>query len=403
LSQVQAASGDRATSGGLVGERLPWDWNRVLTPSVVLYMLPVVVLTAAAYWHRLVAWEAIWRSSPDWGHGYLIPVFAILIAHFRLKELNPQRVQPCIWGLALILAGLVLRIWSQMLGFGYPGEVTFILVVAGVVLLVLGWDMFKVLWIPVAYLILMIPWNPKYYEGIALPLQRLAAMGTERLLPIFGYTRVMPEDLSTWLSLHPTDVSWVCRRDNLLNLAGGPPDWTSPLMVAGPCAGLHLLIAFVALGVLMAYVWKHPLWERILIIASSIPIAVLCNVIRIFLMAVVSDRLFFEIDAIHRAAATWSTHVPDFFWSMLAGDDPASRLKSLRDSVLAPDSYLHQSFGFVMLGVAFILMRVELGIIDRLFVDDGGKAPPGGSPKADAAPAAGQVAMGTEGTKGQGT
>jgi exosortase/archaeosortase family protein len=327
-------------------------------------MLPIVGLVAALYWRRLAAWEDTWYHNSAWSHCYLIPLIAILIAHFRLKEYNPQRVQPSIWGLSLILTGLVVRVWCQMMRFGYPGELTFVVVVAGVVLLVLGRDMFKVLWVPVAYLALMIPWDPKYYDRVALPLQQLAAWGSEQLLPLFGYTRIMPDELQTWTGTHPEFVSWVCRKVNVLHLSGGP------LSVAGPCAGLHLLFAFVSLGIMMAFIYKRPLWERFLIMASSIPIAVFCNVVRVLLMALASDRLFFEIARADRGMATWSNNVPDFLWKYMSGTDVVSRLTSLRESVLNPDSFLHQSFGFVVLGLAIVLMWLELGIIDRFFIDD---------------------------------
>jgi hypothetical protein len=67
---------------------------------------------------------------------------------------------------------------------------------------------------------------------------------------------------------------------------------------------------------------------------------------------------------------------------MLAGDALPDKLASLRQNVLNPDSWLHQSFGFVMLGLAFLIMTIELKLVDMLFIEDEG--PGGGSPKPDA-------------------
>jgi hypothetical protein len=39
-----------------------------------------------------------------------------------------------------------------------------------------------------------------------------------------------------------------------------------------------------------------------------------------------------------------------------------------------PESYLHQSFGFLMLGLAFLLMWLELRAIDVFFIEDAGAA-----------------------------
>jgi len=353
-----------------------WDWNRVLTPAVVLQILPLVGLVLWTYWYPLLKWESEWRSNSAWGHGYLIPLIAILLAHFRLKEFNPRRIQPCVWGLVLILAGLVVRIWSQSLMFAFPGDLSFVVVVAGAVLLVLGWEMFRALWVPAVYLLLMIPWDTKYYEGVALPLQTMSAAAAERFLGVLGYERVQPAVLKEWLQSWDFHSPWVSREVNVIHLASGP------LNVAGPCSGLHLLFAFVALGVLMAFMHRTPLWERLLIMGSSVPIAIFCNFIRVTLMALASDALHFEKDAALANAATWSKYVPDFIWGMLAGGALPDKIAALRQTVLNPDSWLHQSFGFLMLALAFLIMSIELRLIDLLFIED--EAPgDGDSPKPD--------------------
>ena len=350
MADGRTAIGVTAPQTPPVEVRAEWDWNRVLTPRVVFLMLPVVGLVAWAYAYPLMRWEAVWRSSAAWNHGYLIPALAALIAHYRLKELNPRRIGPSIWGVPVILAGFVIRIWSLTLQYGFPGEATFLIVAAGVVLLVLGWDVLKVLWVPVLYLGLMIPWDTKYYENVALPLQTMSAWATEQFLGILGI---------------PVD-----RHVNVLNLRSGP------LAVAEACSGLHLLFAFVALGVLMAYMYRRALWERLVIMASSVPIAVFCNFIRVTLMAVASDGLHFERLAAAAGAPTWSRYVPGFVWSMFPGPGLPDRLAAARESVLNPQSYLHQSFGFLMLGLAFLLMWAELKAIDLVLVEEQGPAGP---------------------------
>jgi exosortase len=54
-----------------------------------------------------------------------------------------------------------------------------------------------------------------------------------------------------------------------------------PLNVAEACSGMRLLMAFVALGVAMAYLHYRPLWQRLILVASTIPIAILCNMVRV--------------------------------------------------------------------------------------------------------------------------
>ncbi len=363
MAAAGTAGGEVAAPGGAESVGPDWDWNRILTPRVVFLILPVaaLVLWAYPYWFPGQRWELTWRNSSAWGHGYLIPFIAVLIAHYRLKERLPRRIEPCIWGVVPILAGFVFRIWSQVMKYGYPGEATFLLVVGGVVLLILGWEMFKALWVPVLYLGLMIPWNTKYYEGVALPLQTRAAAAAEWFLTLIGYERVAPEDLHLWLRTHAGIGDWVCRNVNVLHLPSGE------IAVAEACSGLHLLFAFVALGVMMAFIYRRPLWERIVIMASSVPIAVFCNMVRVTLMAMSSDHLFFERKAVLTGGSTW---LPGAVLRMFKGVTAADQVENFRQTVLNPESYLHLSFGFAMLGLAFVIMWAELWLIDMFFVDE---------------------------------
>jgi len=53
------------------------------------------------------------------------------------------------------------------------------------------------------------------------------------------------------------------------------------LGVVEACSGLSMLVIFFALSTAVAIVVRRPLWERLLLVASAVPIALLCNIIRI--------------------------------------------------------------------------------------------------------------------------
>ena len=54
-----------------------------------------------------------------------------------------------------------------------------------------------------------------------------------------------------------------------------------PINVAEACSGMRLLMAFLALGVAMAYLHYRPIWQRFILLASTIPIAIFCNIVRV--------------------------------------------------------------------------------------------------------------------------
>ena len=44
---------------------------------------------------------------------------------------------------------------------------------------------------------------------------------------------------------------------------------------------MRLLMAFLALGVVMAYLHRRPFWQRIILLVSTVPIAIFCNIVRV--------------------------------------------------------------------------------------------------------------------------
>ena len=58
------------------------------------------------------------------------------------------------------------------------------------------------------------------------------------------------------------------------------------LQVAEACSGLRYLFPFLSLGVMTAYIFRGPLWQRLAIIVATVPITILMNSFRIALTGV---------------------------------------------------------------------------------------------------------------------
>src|SRR5207244_377686 len=70
------------------------------------------------------------------------------------------------------------------------------------------------------------------------------------------------------------------------------------LGVIDACSGLGMLMTFFALATALALVVKAPLLDRLIIVASAVPIAILANIIRITLTAVAYE-MFGEYPIFH--------------------------------------------------------------------------------------------------------
>jgi exosortase len=78
-----------------------------------------------------------------------------------------------------------------------------------------------------------------------------------------------------------------------------------PLEVADACSGLRMLTIFGAMSVAMAILINRPWWDRVTVLLSAIPIALITNVIRITLTALLF-MLFPESELIHQLVHDWA-------------------------------------------------------------------------------------------------
>jgi exosortase len=143
-------------------------------------------------------------------------------------------------------------------------RVAFVLTLIGLVLLLLGRQVFRILAFPLCFLFLMVPLPQSLVNVIAFPLQLLAA------------------DLAVQ-TLHLFDMP-VLREGNIIHLPN------APLFVDQACSGLRSLMALGNLGVVFAYFFRKSWGERIVLVLSTLPIAVIVNAFRVLLTAVLTYR-----------------------------------------------------------------------------------------------------------------
>jgi exosortase len=205
-----------------------------------------------------------WVSDSSWSHGFLIPLFSLyFLNQHREKILNIQ-TKPSYMGLALMIVVIAIHIVNKLspAGYGYFGRLATIGALGSTVLFLGGWAIVRYAWLPVIFLFFAVPLPQGYYFKITFPMRLLAANVAATLLDLVN-------GLETAVS--GVVISIIYKGEAL------KPD----LNVAEACSGMRLLMAFLALGVAMAYLHYRPIWQRLVLLATTIPIAVLCNVVRV--------------------------------------------------------------------------------------------------------------------------
>lgn len=166
------------------------------------------------------------------------------------------------WGLGTMLGGMLLTAYGIWPGQNdYLKDVGMILTLFGVVLTLTGWRIMRIAWFPIAYLICAIPWPGLVYSKIAIPLQYLAAKVAVVVLNVAQVDSVV-------------DGTRI-----VIEKSGGV---TRVLNVAEACAGMRSLMTFITLAGALAFLsLARPLWQKLIIVASAVPIAIFCNVMRV--------------------------------------------------------------------------------------------------------------------------
>lgn len=224
----------------------------------------VFVLILAALYHSIIPDMILdWKKDDNYSHGFLVPFIAGYIAYMRKDSLVSAEVRPTNAGLGVICLGLV------MLGLGWLATEYFtmrsslVVVAAGSVLYLLGRDVFKILLAPLAYLVLMVPIPYIIYDAAAFPLKLFVTKVSVLSMKALGL------------------VVW--QEGNILMF----PNIT--LEVADACSGLRSIMSLLALGAAYAFVLHSTTRDRVLLILSTLPIAVFTNCLRVIATGILAQ------------------------------------------------------------------------------------------------------------------
>ena len=219
----------------------------------------VMALPAAAlglYYHDVAAQLAVrWWNDPNYSHGFFVPLFSLYFLWEDRADLSAVRWKGSMLGLPVIALAAVMKGLSYLIFSPYVAGASLVVMIAGVVLFCWGRKTARRVWLPVAFLFLMLPLPNPVYESVALPLQRFAAIFATGILQAGGIP--------------------VLREGNIIHFAG------KSLEVAQACSGMRFLVGFVAMSIAVAHLSKKPIWHKAALVLSSVPIAMVSNAIRV--------------------------------------------------------------------------------------------------------------------------
>jgi exosortase len=243
-----------------VNGRLP-DWVQSRERNIFPWFAAGFVLIAFlwSYWPGLVDIWNIWQRSDEYSSGLLVPFLAVYILWSRRHGIAQCCMRPCFWGLFAFAVAQLVRLFGLFFMYGSAERLSIVLSIAALVLLLFGWQFFRKVSTVLLFLCLMLPWPNRVQAAIALPLQSWATSSAVFCLELMGYE--------------------IIQEGNIIHIG------QTSVAVAEACNGLRMVMAFFVVSGLVVLLVKRAWWEKLIILASSLPIALLCNTVRLTITA----------------------------------------------------------------------------------------------------------------------
>ena len=210
------------------------------------------------FWSNLDHFYYAWTTDENYSHGFLVPLISLYFAA-QVARGGPVPIRGGQWmGTLLLVAALLVRLVTIPLPIPFLGDIAFLIGLAGLFTLLCGVTALRRYWFGFFFLIFMVPLPIALYSKIASPLQLLASRVASTVM-------------------NATGVPVLCE-GNRMTLPGG-----LQMFVAEACSGMRQLTGFLALTTAVAYLTTRPVWYRVVIIVSALPIALSANIARVML------------------------------------------------------------------------------------------------------------------------
>jgi EpsI family protein len=233
-----------------------------------LVLLGTVVLALVfGYREALAAMVHQWNISPMYSYGFTVPFVSAYLLWTRRDVLASLTPRPSwVLGVLVLLAGVGMTLAGRSGGIRLLEQVAFLVCLTGAVLILFGVAYLRAAWASLAYLLLMVPLWDGFTESLHEPFQiRSAGIGI-------------------WI-LHGLGIP-AFREGTYITLPN------LQIEVARVCSGVNYLVAVVALGLPLGYVFLRENWRRAVLLVAAVLVAALSNGLRVALICVLA---YYEI------------------------------------------------------------------------------------------------------------
>ncbi|HEY4761425.1 MAG TPA: exosortase/archaeosortase family protein [Thermoguttaceae bacterium] len=285
--------------------------STLLQPTFIVATAALTGIFLFLYKSTITSLIHTYWTQPDYVHGFFVPVFSIYLLWYRRDMLPAVPTKGSWWGLAFF--GIwALICWSGVyFHYSWFDKFSIVPCVAAIMLFIGGWEIILWAWPAIVFLFFIVPLPGLLSSFLSDPLQRIGTQVSVFVIQTIG--------IPAWA------------QGNQIILREPPP-----LSVEEACSGIKMLMLFFTLCVGAAFIMRKPVWEKVAIVISAIPIAVISNVFRITLTAILSEM--------------------------------ASQWPSLISKETAREAF-HSFAGLLMMPLALLILWGEIALISKLMLE----------------------------------
>ena len=229
--------------------------------------LPLIIVTLCfliMYFHAIYKMVLDWSIDDNYSHGFLIPFITGYLIFQKRKKLSEISLNPSNFGIALIIISLIFFIITSIGAELFTMRFSMLLVILSTIVFLAGWEFAGVLFLPVFYLIFMIPLPAIIWNKIAFPLKIFA---TKMAAIVIKFIEIP-----------------VYREGNIIHLSN------TTLQVVDACSGLRSQTSLLALTAAFALISDHSRINKFILFVSAVPIAIFVNIVRLSSTAALASR-----------------------------------------------------------------------------------------------------------------
>jgi exosortase len=231
----------------------------------VVSILPWAALFVLLFWPTFL-WMAERFDAADsfYSHGWLIPLASAWLVWRKKDELKKIPARPSYSGLTLLVPAVLVHLAATFLSIGILSGVAMLAALTGLVWTLYGFKMLWALKFPLAFLVFMIPLPGILLIAISFKMKLIAATLATWVIQILGIPAVRAGSM-----IHVPGIS---------------------VVVDDTCSGLRSLISLIALSTLWTALMPAGTkpWQKMVLVAASIPISLIANMIRIITLVMLS-------------------------------------------------------------------------------------------------------------------